>query len=91
MVSHEIEIYRGFHIRMSLKETRTQWVCEVGFAGWDKAQCESVPPEFKECADKSNVGALTFSIAMQNKARALIDDWLALRNERWHLKLPYTE
>ncbi len=79
MVSLEIETYRGFNIRMTWDGTPTHWVCKIEFGRWDAAWHKEVPPEFEETADKMVVGALSFSMAMQSKARALIDDWLARR------------
>ncbi len=79
MVAHEIEIYRGFHVRMTMTETRTHWVCNCAFVRWDGKGHKAVPPEFEETADKMEIGALSFCMAMQSKARALIDDWLAGR------------
>jgi hypothetical protein len=82
MVSHEIETYGGFNVRMTLEETPTHWVCKIAFGKRDEKRHKAVPPEYEEYAEKSKMGALRFSIAMQSKARTLIDDWLAQR-EGW--------
>ena len=79
MVSLEIETYRGFNIRMTWDGTPTHWLCKIAFGRGDGKGRKAVPPEFEEYADKAKVGALSFSMAMQSKARALIDDWLARR------------
>jgi hypothetical protein len=79
MISHEIETYRTFTVWMILEETPTHWTCSVTFEGTDKIERAPIPPAFWWDADKRAMSALNFSIAMQYKARAVIDDWLASR------------
>ena len=79
MISHEIETYRGFRVRLILEETPTHWMCEVTFERTDSLGRHDVPTGFGKDADKSNVSALNFSIAMQSEARTLIDWWFANR------------
>jgi hypothetical protein len=79
MVSHEIEIYRTFRVWMILEETPTHWTCSVTFERTDTIEPGVVPLGFWWDADKRAVNALNFSMAMQYKARAVIDDWLASR------------
>jgi hypothetical protein len=77
MMSHEIETYRDFRVRILLAETPTHWLCEITFEQPNGAAHRDVPPAFGEDAKKSEVGALNFSMAMQSKARGTPDEWLA--------------
>jgi hypothetical protein len=77
MISHEIETYRDFRVRMILVETSAHWVCKITFERPNGTAHRDVPPGFRKDAKKSEVGALNFSMAMQYKARAMIDEWLA--------------
>jgi hypothetical protein len=79
MILHEIETYREFRVRMTMDETRTQWMCEITFERLYETPHADVPPRIEKNANKSEVGALNFSMAMQHKARVLIDEWLASR------------
>ena len=77
MISHEIETYRDFRVRMILDETPTHWVCEITFERPAGTAHRDAPPGFGKNAKKSEVGALNFSMAMQYEARAMIDEWIA--------------
>ncbi|TCG03256.1 hypothetical protein BZM27_49850 [Paraburkholderia steynii] len=72
MVSRDIETYRRFVVRIRLEQAG-----QVAFyrflRGPDERELAPVPPEFKCHADKESASALTFTVAMQPRARVVID------------------
>jgi hypothetical protein len=82
MIANDIETYRGFVIRMRLEHAGALLACTISFARRDGREFSPVPPEFTCRADKENASALTFTVAMQTRARAFIDRWLEPQSDQ---------
>ncbi|OUL80454.1 hypothetical protein CA603_31875 [Paraburkholderia hospita] len=76
MISYDIETYRGFVVRMQLEQSDAWLACTVTFARPERTECAPVPSQFECHTKKANVSALTFTVAMQTRARAVVDSWL---------------
>lgn len=80
----EIETYRGFVVLMRLEQAGARLTCSVSFARSDGQEPREVPPAFAGHANKEKASALTLTVAMQTRARAVIDGWLEQQSASSH-------